>query len=343
MSKLRYVALAIGIAAAAWLSLARSAPAVRADPGAVPSTALLAPGRVEPVRDPVKLAFEAQGRIAEILVDEGDLVRAGQILARLDDRLARTRVASGEAALAQARARHALARRGPRTEDVAAARADADAATAAAQHRGAEQARSERLRSTGAIASALVDADDAAARVASAQATAATARYQSLAKGTRGEQIDEAAAAVALAQAELDAAKVALDQTVLVAPRDGVILRRTAEVGALVTLMTPAPVLSMADLAQLELRAEIDEADLAAISVGEAAYATAEAYADRRFPVVVSRLTRELGRKTVRDDDPRARVDTRVLEVIARFDGPTSAALPLGLRMQLHLSRSTAR
>jgi HlyD family secretion protein len=117
-----------------------------------------------------------------------------------------------------------------------------------------------------------------------------------------------------------------------------VILRRTAEVGALVTLTTPVPVLSMADLRALELRAEIDEADVAAIAPGQAAYATADAFGDRRFAVRLTRVTHELGRKTVRDDDPRARVDTRVLEVIGTFEG-APVALPLGLRMELHVGK----
>lgn len=342
MNKLRYLLLAVPLAGASWLWLGHTTPAVHADTTVTRPSLLVAPGRVEPVHDAVKLAFEAQGRIAEILVDEGDTVRAGQVLARLDNRLARARVAAADAGLAQARARHQLARRGPRTEDVAAARAEAEAAAAAAQHRGAEQARSEHLGKVGALATTVVDADDAAARVATAQATAASARYQSLARGTRSEQIDEAAAAILLAQAELDAAKVALDQTVLVAPTGGVILRRTAEVGALVTLMAPSPVLSMADLSQLELRAEIDEADVAAIALGQAAYATADAYGERRFPIRITRMTHELGRKTARDDDPRARVDTRVLEVIARFEpapGDAPIALPLGLRMQVHAGK----
>jgi HlyD family secretion protein len=339
MKKLRYALVAVPLAAAGWLWLGHNTPAIGADTTIARPAVLVAPGRVEPVHDPVQLAFEAQGRIAEILVDEGDAVKAGQVLARLDGRLAAARVAAADAGLAQAKARHLLARRGPRTEDVAAARAEADAAAAAAAHRGAEQARSEHLGKVGALATTVVDADDAAARVAAAHAAAATARYRSLASGTRSEQIAEAAAAIALAQAELDAAKVALDQTVLVAPSDGVILRRTGEVGALVTLMAPAPVLSMADLSQLEIRAEIDEADVAAIAIGQTAYATADAWGERRFAIRVSRITRELGRKTVRDDDPRARVDTRVLEVIARFDGEPGVALPLGLRMQIHIGK----
>lgn len=339
MTKLRYLALALPLGLAGWWWSGRSTPAVHADTTVTRPSALVAPGRVEPVRDPVKLAFEAQGRIAEIGVDEGDAVHAGQALARLDDRLARARVAAAEASLAQAKARYTLAHRGPRAEDLAAARAEAEAAAAVARHRDAEQARSEHLGKVGALATTVVDADDDAARVATAQAAAATARYQSLARGTRAEQIEEAAAAITLAEAELDAARVALDQTVLRAPSDGVILRRTGEVGELVTLTPAEPVLSMADLDQLELRAEIDEADVAAVTLGQAAYATADAYGDRRFPVTIRRVTRELDRKTVRDDDPRARVDTRVLEVIARFDGTPGVSLPLGLRMQVHVAR----
>jgi HlyD family secretion protein len=341
MSRLRYLLFAVPVAGAAWLWLGNKAPAEPVNDILVRPGVLVAPGRVEPVRDVVQLAFEAQGRIAEILVDEGDQVRGGQVLARLDDRLARARVAAATAMLAQAKARQLLARRGPRPEEVAAARAEAEAAAAAAAHRSAEQVRSEQLGKVGALASTVVDADDAASRVASAQSSAATARYQALARGTRSEQLEEAVAATMLAQADLDAANVAFEQTVLVAPSDGVILRRTSEVGTLVTLMAPSPVLSMADLAQLEIRAEVDEADIAAISVGQVAYATADAYAGRRFPVRIIRVARELGRKTVRDDDPRARVDTRVLEVVAQFEtepaGQPPVALPLGIRMQVYI------
>jgi multidrug resistance efflux pump len=340
MSKLRYLLLALPLAGGVYLWSGSRTPDAAAEHTLVTRPAMLvAPARVEPVRDPVKLAFEAQGRIAEILVDEGDAVAPGQVIARLDDRLAAARVAAAQAQLAQARARHLQARRGPRHEDLAAARAEAEAAAAAAAHRGTEQARSAKLGKAGAVADAVVDADDAAARVAAAQASAATARYESLAKGTRAEQIDEAAAAVMLAQAELDAARVALDQMVLRAPSAGVVLRRTAEVGAIVTLTQPQPIVTLADLSQLEVRAEVDEADVAAIRVGLGAYATAEAFGEQRFPIRVARITRELGRKTARDDDPRARVDTRVLEVIGRFDGAPGAALPIGLRMNVHIGR----
>jgi len=336
--KTRVLALPVAVAAG-WLAIGHKTPTASANTEVGKPAIIVAPGRVEPLRDPVELAFETSGRIVSIDVDEGDAVKTGQVVAHLDDRLAKARVAGAEAALAQARARYDLARRGPRHEDLDAAKQEAAAATAEAEHRSAEQARSEKLGAVGAIASASVDTDSAAARVSTATAAAANARYASLARGTRVEQIAEANAAVEAATAELDAAKVALDQTLLKAPHDGIVLRRLAEVGTLVGTLTPLPVITVADVAQLEIRAEVDEADVAAIKLGKTAYATADAFGDEKFPVHVTRITRELGRKTVRNDDPRARVDTRVLEVIGTFDAAPKEALPLGLRMYVHVER----
>jgi multidrug resistance efflux pump len=341
MSKLRTgLLVSLPLAAAGWFWFGHSTqPASAAAETIARPATLVAPGRVEPLRDAVALAFEAGGRIVTIDVDEGDAVSAGQVIARLDDRLARARVAAADAAVAGAQASYLLARRGPRGEDLAAAKAELDAAKAAAEHRDAEQVRSAKLGAVGALADSIVDADGAAARVADATAAAAAARYQSLVKGSRSEQIAAAAAQLDAAKAELDAAKIALDQTVLRAPQDGVVLRRFAEVGALVTTVNPQPIVTVADLRQLQIRAEVDEADVAAISAGRTAYATADAYGARRFPIRITRITRELGRKTMRDDDPRARVDTRVLEVMAQFEGAPGESLPLGLRMYVHVDR----
>lgn len=340
LRKILFASVPLALAGALWAGRqTSSASAASTPPAAARAAVITAPARVEPTHDPVALSFETTGRIVTIDVDEGQAVHAGDVLARLDDRLSKARVAAAQAAVAAAEARYALARRGPRHEDVEAARAEADAAAVEAQHRGTESTRSERLGQAGALASSTVDADDAAARVASSNATAAAARYQSLAKGTRSEQIAEAAASLDAARADLDGAKVALDQTLLRAPHDGIVLRRLSEVGALVTTMTPAPVVTLADLSHVEVRIEFDESDVAAIAVGKPAYATSDAFGDRRFPVHITRITHELGRKTVRDDDPRARVDTRVLEAIAQFDRAPGADLPLGLRMYVHVDR----
>ena len=90
MPKIRYILAAVTLAGAAGLWFGRETKSAVADKAVIglPRT-LVAPGRVEAARDPVKLAFESPGRIVEILVDEGDTVTANQVIARLDDRIAR--------------------------------------------------------------------------------------------------------------------------------------------------------------------------------------------------------------------------------------------------------------
>src|SRR5436853_66355 len=78
-------------------------------------------------------------------------------------------------------------------------------------------------------------------------------------EGTRSEMRREAEAAVDAAAAELEEVKTYLAKSELVAPISGVVLRRLAEPGELVTTTPPEVVVAMADLDRLQLRVEIDE------------------------------------------------------------------------------------
>ena len=324
-----------GLALGGLLWARGSAPA--APPAIAAPLELVAPGLVEAEGDRVELGFEAAGRIAGLEVAEGDAVVAGQVLARLDDRLAAARVARATAGLEAARARLALARRGARADELRAAAAEADAAAATARERTAARDRARALHAANpdAIAAADLDAAEGVASAAAGVAEAAAARAELLRKGTRAELVTEAAAAVAAATAELTEAQVHLDHHVLRAPRAGVIVRTLHEVGEHVTTMPPTTVMVLADLAKLELRVEVDEADVGRVAIGQPVWATALAYGERRFTGRVVRVLGELGRKTQRLDDPRARIDTRVLEVVVALD--PALALPLGLRMDVHL------
>jgi ABC exporter DevB family membrane fusion protein len=329
-------------AGTAWYAApSKSARAAAVIPSSSEVRTLVAPGRVEPHRAAVELMFEQPGRIREILVEEGDPVIAGQAVARLDDRAFRAQVAAAEARVAAARAHLDELRRGARPEEIAAAKADAQAAKAAAEESALQRDRADKLLDAQAVAAAEVDSERAKAEVARAQAAAAAQRASLVARGPRTEEIRAAQAQLELAQADLDAAQVALDQTVLRAPASGVVLRRKAEVGAVVTAQVPVPVVSIASRDALELRVEVDEADVGKVTVGQRGWATALAYGDRRFAGRVTRVTGELGRKTALPDDPRTRVDTRVLEVVMTFDDASGAGeLPLGLRMDAHLPPS---
>src|SRR5262249_52899769 len=134
---------------------------------------------------------------------------------------------------------------------------------------------------------------------------------------------------------DLDAANTFLSQMSMVAPSDGVVIRRDHEPGEQVTMMPPTTVLVIADVDHLELRAEVDEGDVARVAVGQRGYATADPYGDQQIAGTITHVVGELGRKTQRLDDPRAKVDTRVQEVLFTPDAP--ASIPLGLRMDVHL------
>jgi multidrug resistance efflux pump len=303
-----------------------------------PPQELLAPGLVEAEDDKIDLAFEISGRVTEVRVAEGDSIVAGQLLARLDDQLARARVARAEAALASARAADDLTMRGARPADLEVARAEAEAAEAQARQQAASRDRAEKLSASGSLSPAQLDGERSLAAAAAAHARAAAARYSLAQEGARVEVKREAAATVSMAEADLKQARVLLAQTELHAPRAGVVLRRFVEPGTQVTSTPLTVALTIADLSRLQVRAEIDEADIGGVTPQQRGYATAAAFGARRFAGHVARITRELGRKKVRTDDPRARLDTRVLEGIFVLDDPVR--LPLGLRMDVHLEHS---
>lgn len=305
------------------------------EPQRVEAASIVAPGVVEPMHGQVALGFEVSGTIVEILVDEGDHVESGQILARLDDRIARARVLRAEALLASARARRDMIVRGARPEEILAAEAEAEASNARARAQEKRRARVEALVVASAATPEDLDRARGSADSTRAAAEAAGARLALVRAGTRTEARREANALALAAEAELEEARTHLSQTEIRAPRRGVILRRLAEPGEHVTMTPPRTVLTMADLHELQLRVEIDEADIGRIRLGTRGFATADAWSKRRFGGRLVRMTRELGRKTLRADDPRARTDTRVLEVAFRLDDLED--LPLGLRMDVHL------
>jgi multidrug resistance efflux pump len=332
-------ALVVGVLGAVWIARPGDGGAAQTPEGLVPSE-VVAPGMIEPETDRVELGFDVGGRVDLVTVGEGMRVKQGQLLARLDDRAARARLAAAEAALAAAEARHAKAMEGARSSEIRAAAADAEAARARAWERKVAYERAVSLHAKDAIGQAEVDRARGEAEAAQAQADAATARHTLVKQGVRDEEKREALAAVEAARADVELAATLLSQTELRAPQDGVILQRYVEPGEQVTVTPVTVAFTMADTEALLLRAEIDEGDVGRVAVGQRGFATADAYGERRFEGEIVRIAGELGRKRVRTDDPRARVDTRVLEVLFRFGD--DASLPLGLRMDLHLTPADA-
>lgn len=158
-----------------------------------------ATGRIEP-RQEAALGFTIPGRVAEVLVAEGDLVQAGAPLIRLDSREAEAQVASARAALAQAEADLQQLQEGATPEEIAQARAQVEAARGAL------------AQTVGSVTSA----DIAAAR---ARVEEARARLNALQGAPNNDQLTAARAALTEAQAALERQRSALAAAKLDAER----------------------------------------------------------------------------------------------------------------------------
>jgi len=213
-------------------------------------TRVSATGTVEPVRV-VDIGPEISGRVVEVGADVNERVTAGQILVRLDTEPLEARLEQSQAQLEAA---------------VASVR---QARATLTETRQAET-RAQTLGTQGVSARAQLET--AIANRARAQAALAGAQAQ--------QRIAEAG----MRQVETDLARATIRS-----PIDGVVLSRIVEPGMAVAASLQTPVLFRIaeDLAQMELRLAIDEADVGQVSPGMEATFTVDAFPQRRFPAEV--------------------------------------------------------
>jgi HlyD family secretion protein len=223
------------------------------------------------------VAFKAvQSRIVALPFDEGQWVDAGTVLARLDDADYRQQATIDEALL---RARRAQLASAEKALEAAHETVLADLADRA--QRGLDHRRLAALFADGVVSR---DAFDRAA-TALKQSDAILQRDRAL-ETARGRDVAVARAGVRSAREQLRLARILLDYTVLRAPFAGVILVRQAELGEV--MLPGTPVVTLADLDHVWLRAYVRETDLGRIRWGQAAVIRTDTYPDRRYAGRVS-------------------------------------------------------
>ncbi len=229
------------------------------------------------------VASKATGRLVWLGVQEGSRVRKDDVIARLED-------LDVKAAREQAAANVQVAR--------------ANLAQGQAEQKDAEAALK---RSLGLLAEGFVS--QASHDVAVARYNRSTAQIASL------------QASIAAALANLRGAQVAVEQTLIRAPFDGVVLTKTANVGDIVTPFSSAldskgAVVTMADMTTLEVEADVSESSLSKVHIGQPVEIQLDALPDKRFRGEVSRTV-----PTV--DRAKATVMTKI-----RFLEPDARVLP---------------
>jgi HlyD family secretion protein len=296
-------------------------------------------GRIEPFTE-VTLANKIPGRISEVLVKEGDLVKRGQVVIRFDDaepaagvHMAEARIATAQSevrratrALGSARARWIETKSGPRPQEIARARAEVAEAKQKQQFSEVERSRMKRLLDSGYVARAQYDAEESNAGVWNSRVRAAEEALNLLLAGSKTEtvalawaqaqeseaELRRAESQVRQAQAELGVARAALASTVVESTLDGKVTRKLVEPGEAVDISMPLMVLG--DLQKVIVKAEVDETDVGKLAVGQRAEVTADAYPGRVFPGLVYEMGQSVGKRKVKPEDPAKIQDMKVLE-----------------------------
>jgi len=181
--------------------------------------------------DRVELTVEASEPIVEILVAEGQAVIAGQLLLRQDATRAMARLAEAIAALAQAQARLDELVRGPRQEQIAAARANVQGAIRDLEFRGAEYERTKKIHEQQLASPDLLDRAKAALDAAQANLDLRRAQLQELLAGTTVEELTQAEQALRQAEARRDYLQVDVERHEVRAPVAGIVDSRLFEPG----------------------------------------------------------------------------------------------------------------
>jgi HlyD family secretion protein len=287
----------------------------------------------------VTLGFRVAGRLASLSVDEGDPVRTGQELARLDTTPIELERNEARANAAATGARLALLKSGYRAEDVEQARASAAERRAALKN--AEQAllRQEQLKGTGAVAQRVYDdavaaRDEARARLQAADQ--ALAQYQA---GYRKQEIAEAEANYARATAAAAQAEQHLTDAVLRASADGVLLTRAVEPGAI--LAAGAPVFTVSLLAPVWARVYVSEPELGRVVPGRAVLLYTDARPHQAYHGRVGFVspTAEFTPKNVETPDLRTALVYRARVVVIDPDPALRQGMPVTVRLTADADR----
>ena len=222
----------------------------------------------------VNVGFKISGRIVTRLVDEGDWVEKGKLLAKLDEEDLRQRLEVARASLKSARARLNKLLAGSRPEEIREAEAALQQAQYDFENKRIQYERVKSLYEKRVIPKETLDNAETGFKVAGAALQRAKESYQLVKEGPRKEDIDEARAQVDQAIASVHLAETQLSYASLYSPLSGVVLVKSGEVGEVVNPGTS--ILTLGDIENVWLKAYIPEPDLGKIRWGQEVIVTTD-------------------------------------------------------------------
>lgn len=282
--------------------------------GHAPSSTLVLSGNIE-AHESVLSFKSVQSRIVALPFDEGQWVKKGTLIARVDDADYRQQVAIAQANVATQE--RLLAAAG---SNLAAAQKVLGADEADLRYKTLNDARLQQLAVKGYVSRDSRDLADAAVRASQA----VLQRDRALEQAAEGN-VQVAAANIHNANAALTLAQITESYTTLVAPIDGVILVRQAELGEIV--IPGMPVVTIADLDHVWLRAYINEPDVGRVRLGQTANVTTDNQSGRIYAGRVSFIS-DQAEFTPKSVETHAERVTLVYRTRIDIDNPKHELVP---------------
>src|SRR5581483_5560863 len=306
------IALSIAIATGAWV-LEDPLPLARLWQNA-PRNSLLVSGNIE-AHESILSFKDVQSRIVALPFDEGQWVEQGQLIAKLDDADYRQNVAASQAALEQAEQQFQVAIANADAAKKAVVRDQADLRQKSLDYR-----RAQELFESDALSAQNRDLSQTAFE----QSQATLEHDEALVVATE-KSVEAARAAVNNARHTLALNRIVLGYTTLYAPFAGVIMTRDAELGEV--MLPGTPVVTLADLDHVWLRAYVNETDIGRVRFGQRAVITTDTYPDKRYTGRISAIASkaEFTPKSVETHEERV---TLVYRIKIDVFNPTHELVP---------------
>lgn len=288
------------------------------DAGAGDVETVYAPGIVEGSHENLALRFEITGRIQEILLREGDQVKEGDIVARLDPSLWQQKLAEAQVRLKLARtARDRVARVAQRAAWSGPTHRLAVAETRGQETDGRSSKRKHQLQRN-PLANA--EHDHTEEMPDNSSGTAGKASPVEVDSAPGHEELSLAELQVAVAEEAVREGRLMLDKTLLRSPVSGIVLEMSGQIGELSGPMDERPPVTVVNRDRTMVRAFVEEYDALSVEVGMPARMTTDSRPGSRYPGTVRRCAPALRPKSRRHRKPGELLDVQVREVLIELD-----------------------
>ncbi len=288
----------------------------------------------------VQLAFNGSERIARMLVQEGDRVSKGQLVAVLDVQRLKQTVARAEGQAHSQKEVVARLEAGSRPEEIRKARAEVESASAEAYNTKLNYERLAPVVPKGGASEQQLDNAKAQMDATEGKLKAAQEVLNLAVAGPRKEDIAAAKATLKAYEAELAFAKRELTDAYLYAPVDGVIQDRITEPGDMASPQKPVYTIALTN--PLWVRAYVAEPDLGKVSLGMVATVTTDSYPSKRYRAWVGFIspTAEFTPKSVETSQIRTRLVYQVRVYVCNPENELRLGMPATVTIPLNQPRT---